>query len=288
MTLKRPNMLCWRCVPRTCMTRWLIRLKITQTPPVDTRVSASWNVVGYITAIDALLDAQMLGLGTRFFYGFVASSKADPTQFVAVIRGTENASEWMEDIEFAPMPAPAGLAGQVENGFFSIYKSMQFTKDGTNAQPVVEGVAGAIGANKLTVLGHSLGSPLATYLTLDLALTGQITSLSACMFASPHAGDNAFAQFFDLKVGAANYKVYNYSRDIVPKVPFMFDYTPLPQALEFQPADAQAVIQNTLSGNHHAVCYAAMINYSAATWTSVPPIDQACAACITGPNPPAP
>lgn len=254
------------------------------TPPIDPRVSANWTVVGFITAVDALADAQAIGLGTRFYYGFLAYSNTDNTKYVAVIRGTANASEWIEDVEFIPKPAPANMAGTVEDGFFSIYDSMLYAPIGSAAgQPIVAGIATAVGGNQLTVLGHSLGSALATYLTLDLMVSGQLQNpSSACMFASPHTGDNTFVQFFDQKV--ASYKVYNYSSDIVPRVPFMFGYAALPKALEFQPQDANAIIQNTLGGNHHAVCYAAMINYGAANWKNMPQIDQDCAACILGPN----
>jgi len=221
-------------------------------PPIDPRINANWTVVGFITATDALADAQSLGLGTRFYYGFLACSNADNGQYVAVIRGTANASEWIEDVEFVPMPAPATMAGTVENGFFSIYSSMRYAPLGAAGdQPVVPGIAAAVGASRLTVLGHSLGSALATYLALDLTVSNNLQMpLSACMFASPHTGDAAFVQLFDQKV--ASYRVYNYSRDIVPKVPFMFDYSPLPKADEFDPQDAHAVIQNTLAGNHHA------------------------------------
>jgi hypothetical protein len=37
-------------------------------------------------------------------------------------------------------------------------------------------------------------------------------------------------------------------------------------------------------GSHHAICYAAMLDYAAANWQSMPPLDQSCAACILGPN----
>jgi triacylglycerol lipase len=254
------------------------------TPPIDARIQTDWTVVGFISAIDALADAQRIGLGTRFFYGFLARSNVDNTQYVAVIRGTENPSEWIEDVEFLPQPAPSNMTGKVENGFFSIYASMQYATIGGLAQPVVSGIAAAVGGNKLTVLGHSLGSALATYLTLDLAISTPVkNNLSACFFASPHTGDGPFAQFFDENV--STYKVYNYSRDVVPYLPFLLGYSALPRVMVFQPVDANAKIKNTVPGNHHAVCYAAMLDYGAANWTNMPAIDQDCASCILGQNP---
>jgi hypothetical protein len=263
--------------------------KTNLTPPIDSRVTADWNVVGFITAVDAVLDTQQLGKGTRCYYGFVACSKTDPTEYVAVIRGTANMTEWIEDAEFLPVPAPARMRGRVENGFFSIYASMNYTPvGGTTLMPVIDGIAATVGRNRVTVLGHSLGSALATYLALDLALAmpqfGGI--LRAAMFASPHPGDDVFATFFDSKV--ADYQVFNYSRDLVPHVPEFFDYSALDQAFTFSPDEAQAIIQDTPGGNHHAICYAAMLDYQAADWKNVPAVDQACAACIEGPNPPNP
>ena len=177
------------------------------------------------------------------------------------------------------------MAGTVENGFFSIYQTMNYTPVGGNALlPVIDGISAIVGTNKLTVLGHSLGSALASYLTLDLAVSPKFKgNLSACLFASPHPADSIFAAFFNAHV--INYKVYNYSRDIVPRVPFSFGYSPLPQAMVFEPQDANAIIKSTLGGNHHAICYAAMINYAASNWANVMPVDAACAACILGPNP---
>jgi hypothetical protein len=71
----------------------------------------------------------------------------------------------------------------------------------------------------------------------------------------------------------------------VPDVPFAFGYSAMPQALKFAPQDANAIIKCTVGGNHHAICYAAMINYAASNWANVMPVDADCAACIVGPNP---
>lgn len=258
--------------------------KANPSPPVDPGLVENWDVVGFITAVDALADAQRIGLGTRFYYGFLAQSKADSNEFIAVVRGTANASEWIEDVEFAPIDAPSNMGGHVENGFFSIYESMRFSSKGDSSlQPVVDGIAGKVGSGRLTVLGHSLGSALVTYLSLDLAISTAFSGkLAVCMFASPHAADRKFVEFYDQKV--SDYKVFNYSRDLVPKVPFFFDYAALPRAREFSPDEAQAEIRNNLAGNHHVVCYAAMLDYKAANWNQLPAIDQPCVKCILGPN----
>ena len=63
-------------------------------------------------------------------------------------------------------------------------------------------------------------------------------------------------------------------------MPFTFGYSSLPRAILFRPEDTQAVIKQNIPCNHHAVCYAAMLDYHAADWKSLPPIDQGCVACI--------
>src|SRR5208282_200633 len=56
--------------------------------------------------------------------------------------------------------------------------------------PAIADAAGAAGT--ATVVRHSLGAALATYLTLDLARGGLSGRVSACLFASPHTGNQAF------------------------------------------------------------------------------------------------
>jgi hypothetical protein len=97
--------------------------------------------------------------------------------------------------------------------------------------------------------------------------------------------------YFDENV--ATYTLYNYSRDLVPTVPFALGYTALPQAIKFTPDQAQANIRynpllplevRNVGCQHHAVCYAAMLDFHAADWKTLPAIDADCAACIIGPK----
>ena len=252
-------------------------------PPVDSRVASEWNILGYLSGRDAVLDAQRFGMGDVVYYGFLASSKADPSQYVAVVRGTERIIEWLVDAEF--LPVPHALAGNVPNGFYSIYGSMSFTgPDGTlQGVSAADGIAQHVQGNSLTVVGHSLGSALATYLTLDLVVgKGLKDKVSACVFASPRPGDSAFCAYFDRQL--ASYSVFNYCLDLVPQVPKFFGYQQLSRAVEIDLQSAEAKINFDLKCNHHAVCYAAMLDYGAADWSHMPACDQGCAKCIRGAN----
>jgi triacylglycerol lipase len=250
-------------------------------PPPDPRILADWVVDGTITGRDALFDTQSLGLGDRVFYGFLLHAKADPGAFAAVIRGTAGLIEWIEDGQFLSIPHP--LAGMVENGFYSIYGSLEYRAADATVAPVAlaEGVARAVGTNRVTVVGHSLGSALGTYLTLDLAVREQLGERAdACLFASPHTGNKEFVDYFDRQV--ARYRVFNYELDAVPKVPLLSGYAALPRVQSFGPFEAQARIRLNLGCNHHAVCYAAMLDYQAADWKGMPQVDQQRAQCILG------
>jgi triacylglycerol lipase len=136
----------------------------------------------------------------------------------------------------------------------------------------------------VTIVGHSLGAALATYLTLDLTRAGLRARVSACLFASPRTGNQPFVTLFDQTI--ADYRLFNYILDIVPRVPPGLGYMPLPRRTVIQPAGAEAVIRVGIGCSHHVICYCAMLDYegmSRAT-TPVPPGEEDSAACILGPE----
>jgi triacylglycerol lipase len=85
-----------------------------------------------------------------------------------------------------------------------------------------EGIANIAGDGHVTVAGQSLGSALATYLSLEIAKHPG-PRISACLFASPRTGDAAWAALYDDIVGDC--RLFNYVLDVVPFV--LFD---LPEA----------------------------------------------------------
>lgn len=240
-------------------------------PVMDPRMR-DWKIIGYMTALNALLGTQRIGFGERIYYGFLAQSISHPDQYVAVIRGTEQAIEWLENIEDFLVPGPP--IGQVEHGFWSIYESMRFSTlpDGNYGILAAQGIASMLPAGAaLTVVGHSLGAALATYLMADLARipfkTGQREfTVGGELFASPRTGDEHFVRDVDAVVGKLNYTVYNYIRDIVPHVPpslpFGLGFQDLPGVVWIKPVTAQAVIANNPACNHSAQSYAAMLDYA--------------------------
>jgi triacylglycerol lipase len=216
------------------------------------------------------------------------------TEVVIALRGTDGFAEWAEDGEFLFMPyvpaqaLPAGCdGGSVEQGFWGIYQSLVLTDvAGTVKGPIAEQLPSMIyPTDRVVVAGHSLGAPLATYLTLDLVRGVLGQRVSGCYFASPHPGNQAFATLFDQKV--QDYVVYNDILDIVPRVPpTEVGYCFLSNVRRILPSKAKAEITFGVGCNHHIVCYLAMLDY-AATMRAITPMPvgkEGSAKCIRGPQ----
>lgn len=218
-----------------------------------------WIIIGYFTAANALFGTQVLGLGDRCYYGFLAQSLVDARQYVAVIRGTESPIEWLEDAEALLVPGPAGM---VSHGFFTLFESLQY--EGERASVALSKLTGI---DKLAVIAHSLGSALATYLTVETRLMAKY-AIEGVFFASPKPGDAAFGHWFDVTVGHDNYTVFNYLRDVVPRLPvggpFGLGYQSLPGTVVLTPSMSGARINDSLACAHNALSYAALLDSTTA------------------------
>jgi triacylglycerol lipase len=250
------------------------------TPSVDPRLSSKWRILGYLTGTDTLFRVgRTIAFGEDVCYGYLAQEIADPTVFVVAIRGTDGILEWIEDAQFVAMRHP--VAGHVETGFYSIYQSLTYRPTNGGAFSAALGIAAAVGRGELIVLGHSLGSALATYLTFDLApLLGD--RVQGCYFASPRPGDAAFVNAFAQAV--KTYNAFAYELDLVPRIPRGPNYTDLPGIRWLGIGSVEAAIKFSFLCFHHIISYAAMLHYSLMEWGKIPAADQPCAACIKGPK----
>jgi triacylglycerol lipase len=261
-------------------------------PAADPRITASgWTIVGYLTALDALIPAknasrQRLSIdgAKRVFFGVLAQNNTDPTSYVAIVRGTEGIVEWVIDAEFLLIPHPRYADVHVEQGFWNIYQTMSLADPATGLtthQNAAEGVAEVVREGTVVVTGHSLGSALATYFADDLA-ERLGSRASACLFASPRTGDSAWANLFATNV--KEYRLFNYILDIVTHVPTL-GYATLPNATVIQPSTAQAGVRLDVLCDHHVICYCAMIGYRDTMVATTPtlPQDASCKSCILAP-----
>jgi hypothetical protein len=231
-------------------------------PPASEIAAAGWKIVGYLTAQDVLIPSKLdpdqtlrIIQNKRVFYGFVAQNVANPTAFVAAIRGTEALIEWFIDADFWLIPHPHYLGAKVEQGFWGIYQTMSL------ADPITGATTYQLAAEGVEALARRLGA-----------------RASACLFASPRTGDPAWTAIFDQTV--SDYRLFNYIVDIVPHVPTGDFYGTLSKATVIQPKGAQAGIRLDLGCNHHVLSYSALLDYALEQKTG---LDPSSPPCILGP-----
>lgn len=249
-------------------------------PRPDPGLSPDWTVRAYIRGADATFHSQgAVDLGQETdCYGYLAESTRQSGSFVAVIRGIEGIVDWIEDAEFASVPCPGG--GTVERSFWKLYKTLSLRIEG-HEQDIVSGIVSVVGTGTLTVVGHSLGGALATYLTLALADPNNLAQrVNACFFASPQTGGVEFVWRFDRVV--ANYKSYNYDMDIVPRAPMGSAYATLPRTRWIDPFEAQARIRFDFHCHHQVLSYCAMLDFPLLDRDKLAQRDVGGAPCIIG------
>ncbi|MCD7453476.1 hypothetical protein HAX54_021100 [Datura stramonium] len=169
--------------------------------------------------------------------GKVALGRRD---IVVAWRGTLQALEWVNDLQFLLVPAPKvfGEGGLlpllqplVHHGFYNIYTTessrSQFNKTCVRDQ-VMEEVKRLVEEYKneevsITVTGHSLGASLATLNAVDIAFNGINKSsngkefpVTAFVFASPKVGDLNFQTAFSKLKQLHILRIHNLL-DVVPK-----------------------------------------------------------------------
>jgi triacylglycerol lipase len=276
---------------------------------LDPRIAVDgWRAVGIIAGNDNVLATapsaregvppQNAGLrqsvvrpGTDVRrYGYLAVNPGGDT-FVAVIRGTDGAEEWIDNAVFIA-GRRVQFPGRVETGFTDIYLSMKYRPlAGGPILPLADGIRAAVGGADVLVLGHSLGATLAECLAYQLADANALGAarVGAIMFASPKLGDHDFVDAFDSRV--TNYTVINFEHDVVPLVP-PFDithldfYRPLPYVYTITDETALASVDLRDKGCcHHLIDYVAMLSpsvftQSVPTWTSD---ERECVKCLQAP-----
>lgn len=233
----------------------------------DLRLFPRWRVVGTLTAVDALMRVGRCKVGAkRVFYGWLLRSIDG--HLALAIRGTATRIEWAIDCMIALRSAHP-VAGRVESGFWDVYASMQL--DGKPLRSIVKE-----GGEPITVVGHSLGAALATFASLELARAG--AKVRGVFVASPRPGDRRFCEAFGKAV--PDHVMYRNVADLVPRVPFWFDYSSVPNVKTLSAQKAGIRITGGPAGQHHVISYAALMDrFSLRTFRALP-IDRQFLDCV--------
>ncbi|WP_252273633.1 lipase family protein [Pseudomonas subflava] len=142
-------------------------------------------------------------------FGFAAAN--DQGETYLVLRGTESAQDWLDDVDAqqAPWPWQEGGVGQVHAGFLKLYTSLRDLALAAldSLQPT----------GPLWACGHSLGCALSSMAVLDMRERWPDQALEHYNFASPRLAAPDFAAAYNA-LGVTTFRVVNDS-DLVPEVP---------------------------------------------------------------------
>jgi len=114
------------------------------------------------------------------------------------------------------------------------------------------------GVDKIIVVGHSLGSSLATLVAFDSIESGYAKSVQLLTYASPYTGDKTFVKAFESRI-LDSVRVVN-KHDVVPKVPPpLFGYRHIWNKLEVNSYD-NAGIKKSIACYHSLLTYLHMLD----------------------------
>jgi len=252
-------------------------------PAQSSNFPAGYQLTAWVQMQDFIIGST----GPKF-YGFIAQSLADATQFVLAIRGTSNGVEWWDDANaLLKVPFKDSGCGSVGSGFARIYDTLEVVERPTGTTDVLvpkslkpiggfsqqvsalvtrraaatAREAGLVPSASVTVTGHSLGAALATLYAMDNARNDQVLNPLLCTFASPRVGDSTFATTFN-GLGLASWRIVNV-RDIVPYLP--------PEFVGFSHVDAAQSFDSTGKVTSSYYCWHSLATYLSLIDTRVQP-----------------
>lgn len=176
-------------------------------------------------------------------FGFAAAN--DQGEAYLVLRGTESAQDWLDDLEAEQKAWPwQDGRGHVHDGFLRLYGSLRDLALAAldSLQP----------RGPLWSCGHSLGCALSSMAVLDLRERWPDQPLQHYNFASPRLAAPDFAAAYNA-LGVPTYRVVNDS-DLVPEVPpGVVDgllYQHLGLAVTFTASYASVAANHSLQGSY--------------------------------------
>jgi len=249
--------------------------------PAPDGIPDGYELGAWIHMSDFLFDSK-----EPKFYGIVVREIKNPDSRIIAIRGTEGAIEWIDDAAALPVPfRQVPSAGRVAYGFDRIYDSLKVVpsplpEDRALGPEAASPLAGSFGeqlhqlashreaarrgrglradeerpSRPTVVIGHSLGSALATLFVMENDARRRFEVATLCTFASPRVGNLEFARRFDL-LPITSWRIVN-SLDVVPKLP-----PHIPMVLEYDHVDTEYSFRSSDFAKNSLLCWHTMETY---------------------------
>lgn len=170
---------------------------------------ASMSTAAYLPPAAAEPAYELMGfteitpLAAGSLSGYVVS--ADDVTVIAFC-GTDNAADWLINLELTAMTTPQG---HLHQGFLQAYKSLK---------PQIMKVLAERDPQHLWITGHSLGGALALVCAYDLVAYRKRSIDGLMTFGQPMVADQKLAGYLDTLL-LGRYAHYVNGADIVPRVP---------------------------------------------------------------------
>ncbi|MBT8115106.1 MAG: lipase family protein [Arenicella sp.] len=219
-------------------------------PPFPSPFQAGFTPIANLQGMDS-------SKGRKELYGHL--SWLGPEQhgvLVISIRGTSDRQEWIDDWKLGKVHYNDNRDfGRVELGFKEIFASFTVSKPDAavfvQLDTFMRGLKHRL--NRIIVVGHSLGSSLATLVAFNATISDYADEVELLTFASPLTGDAKFVSAFQSRI-KNSVRVVN-KPDLIPRVPApYFGYRHIWHELEIDSHPIKRI-------KHSIACYHSLPTY---------------------------
>ena len=159
-----------------------------------------------------ILDYVVENSGSKAIQGYDNMTNTIFTSF----RGSSNIHNWIENIQIHQIAPYNDSSIKIEEGFFKAYNFIK-SEIFINLHELTD----KYNTNRLLITGHSLGGAMATIMTYEIFLLGNMYNVNYLItFGSPRVGNSEFVKDFN-KYKVTSYRITHYY-DMVPHVPEEF------------------------------------------------------------------
>lgn len=196
----------------------------------------------------------------RELYGHIWLDQQTPERLIISLRGTDDTQEWIQDFKFE-MVSYLPKSCCVELGFSQIQSSLSVASpENTTGIALVDYLASQKQITQITVVGHSLGSSVATLTAFHTQNLFRKIDVKLLTFASPLTGDQNFVNSLQANI-KNSVRIVN-TPDLVPRTPLKeFGYRHIWHELAIN-SDSRKHIVDSIACHHSLNTYLHILDSS--------------------------